>query len=76
MTDYRNDSLIEQAVSAYRDRDPSGRITPSPAWWDLPQEAREALFVRQLESRIVESVLDPDGRSTTVRAVLQRLWRV
>ena len=73
MTGEPNDILIEQAVSAYRERDASGRIIPSPAWWDLPPESREELFKRQLESRIMERALNPEGMSTTVRSVLNRL---
>jgi hypothetical protein len=73
MTGEPNEILIERAVSAYRERDASGRIMPSPAWWDLPQESREELFHLQLESRILERALTPDGISTTVRSVLDRL---
>jgi hypothetical protein len=73
MTGEPNEILIEQAVSAYRERDASGRIMPSPAWWDLTPELREELFRRQLESRIIERALTPDGMSTTVRSVLDRL---
>ena len=73
MTGELNEILIEQAVSAYRERDASGRILPSPAWWDLPPDSRQELFNRQLESRIIERALTPDGMSTTVRSVLERL---
>jgi hypothetical protein len=65
--------LIEEAVSAYRERDGSGRIQPSPAWWDLPVNAREKLFQRQLQSRALERALSADGMSATVRAVLNRI---
>jgi hypothetical protein len=75
MTNDPNDTLIEQAISAYRERDPSGGIVASPALRDLPLGSREALFKRRLESRIVERALDPNGRSGTVHAVLARLRR-
>jgi len=65
--------LLEEAVSAYRDRTASGRILPSPAWWDLPPESREQLFARQMQSRVVERALSPDRMSSTVRSVLRRL---
>ena len=65
--------LIEEAVSGYRERTTSGRILPSPAWWDLPPEAREELYQRQLQSRILERAVAPDGMSSTVRAVLSRI---
>ncbi len=73
MTDDPIEILIERAVSAYRERTTSGRILPSPAWWDLPPESRGELFRRQLQSRVVERAAAPDGRSTTVRSVIQRL---
>jgi hypothetical protein len=73
MTDDPRDILIEEAISAYRERTTSGRIQPSPAWCDLPAESREELFKRQLQSRILERAAAPDGLSSTVRSVLSRL---
>ena len=73
MTDEANDLLIEQACSAFRERDVSGRILPSPAWCDLAPQAREELFEQQIESRLLERAVDPQGFSATVRAVLNRL---
>jgi hypothetical protein len=73
MTDGPIEILIEEAVSAYRERTTSGKILPSPAWWDLPAESREILFQRQLQSRILERTIAPDGLSTTVRSVLRRI---
>jgi hypothetical protein len=67
--------LIEAAVTPYRERDGEGRIIPSPAWWDLPEEAREVLFSRQLETRALERAADPEGWSGTVQTVLGRLGR-
>jgi hypothetical protein len=73
MTDDPKDLLIEEAVSAFRERNSWSRILPSPAWWDLAPADREAAFERQLASRIIECAAARDGRSTTVRAVLGRL---
>jgi hypothetical protein len=73
MTDEPKDLLMEEAVSAFRERNSRGLVLPSPAWWDLPPGDREALFERQLASRIIERAVDPNGQSTTVRAVLGRL---
>jgi hypothetical protein len=68
------ETLIEAATTAFRERDPaSGRILPSPAWWDLSPADRERLFARQLVSRAVESAIDDDGLSSTARAVLDRV---
>ncbi len=76
MTDEPKDLLIEEAVSAFRERNAWGRILPSPAWLDLRPADREAIFDRQLTSRIIERALDPNGRSSTVRAVLTRLGQM
>ena len=73
MMDDAKDLLIEEAVSAFRERNSWGRILPSRAWWDLAPGDRVALFERQLASRIIERAAGPDGRSATVRAVLGRL---
>jgi hypothetical protein len=70
------DLLIETATSAFRARDPEGRILPSPAWMDLAPEDRDELFERQLASRRAERVLDTSGLSTTARAVLSRIGRL
>jgi hypothetical protein len=70
------DSLIEQAASAYRPRDPrDGRARPHPAWLDLDAEGRTAAFETATASRALEAGLDPEGLSTTARAVLARLRR-
>ena len=65
--------LIEKAVSAFRERNAWGHILPSPSWLDLTAEDRDALFARQLESRLIERALDPNGLSSTARAILKRL---
>ncbi len=65
--------LIERAASACRERNAWGHILPDPSWWDLTPEARESVYQLQIESRFLERALAPDGRSTTVRAVLERL---
>jgi hypothetical protein len=65
--------LIEAATAAFRGRNSSGRILPSPAWMDLSGEDRDRLFGSQLESRLLERCLDRTGLSTTARAVIGRL---
>ena len=67
------ESLIEATVSAFRERDAEGRICPSPAWWDLSPEDRDAAFERQLVARQFERAYDSDGLSATARAVLRRI---
>ena len=73
MTNESKDLLIEKASGAFRERNASGLIAPSPSWFDLTPESRETLFLRQLESRCIERALHPRGLSTTVQAVLSRL---
>jgi hypothetical protein len=73
MIDNPKDLLIEQAAAAFRERNAWGRILPSSAWWDLAPEDREAVFTRQLESRLIERALRRDGLSCTVQAVMERL---
>ena len=44
-----------------------------PAWADLDPDARREAFEDALVMRVLEAALDPDGLSTTVRAVAARL---
>jgi hypothetical protein len=66
------DLLIEQVASAYR---PVSRdeLRYHPAWYDLGPDARERAFERARALRALEAALDPDGLSTTARAVLARI---
>jgi hypothetical protein len=66
------DLLIEQVASAYR---PVSRdeLRYHPAWHDLGPAARERAFERARALRALEAALDPDGLSTTARAVLDRI---
>ena len=73
MSDREQDALVEAAVSAHRERDPEGRLQPPAEWWDLPAGALDELFVQQVAAREVERVMDRDGRSTTVEAVIRRI---
>ena len=73
MSDYQEEILLEEAVSAYRERTTSGRILSSPAWWDMPVESRELLFAKQLQSRVVERAVSSDGMSSTVRSIFNRI---
>ncbi|MHC4082697.1 MAG: hypothetical protein ACYS15_07690 [Planctomycetota bacterium] len=65
--------LLEAATTAHRERDSYGRVKPSPAWADLAPAQRDALFQRQLAARLVEQAVDPQGLSSTARAVLDRI---
>lgn len=67
-----DDLLIEQVASAHR---PISRdeLRYHPAWHDLGPQARERAFERARALRALEAALDPDGLSTTARAVLARI---
>jgi hypothetical protein len=69
------DELIEAAAGAWRPRDPQGRVHPHPAWADLDDAGRRAAYEMARQSRTLEAALDPEGLSTTARAVLARIRR-
>jgi hypothetical protein len=66
------DLLIEQVAGAHR---PASRdeLRYHPAWYDLGPDARERAFERARALRALEAALDPEGLSTTARAVLDRI---
>jgi hypothetical protein len=66
--------LFEEALSAHRAVH-RGRVRPSPAWFDIPQEERERLFRETEQLRAVEAALDPDGLDTTARSVMALLTK-
>ena len=67
------DSLIERVTSAFRERGPQGQIRFSPAWHDLDAAGRAEAHERALVDRQLEMALDPDGLSSTAKAVLARI---
>jgi hypothetical protein len=74
MTDDDNELLIEQVAGAYRPPARDG-LRYHPAWHDLDAGARQRAFDRALALRTAEAALDPEGLSTTARAVLAKLRR-
>ena len=74
MTDDDLELLIEQVAGAHR---PAARdqLRYHHAWHDLDPDARERAFDRARALRTLEAALDPDGLSTTARAVLARIPR-
>ena len=62
--------LVEQAAGAFRARDPRGRVLAHPAWHDLDEAGRAEAFDLAAALRATEAALDPEGLSTTARAVL------
>jgi hypothetical protein len=72
MTRDDQELLIEQVAGAYR---PPALDAPRahPAWHDLDAAGRVRAFDRAAALRTAEAALDPDGLSTTARAVLARI---
>jgi hypothetical protein len=75
MNEPEQQDLIEEAITAWRPRTPDGRILEHPAWADLDPAGREAAFEESLVMRVLEAALDPDGCSTTVRAMAAEIAR-
>jgi broad specificity phosphatase PhoE len=69
------DLLIEQVASAFRPRQKT-EIAPHPVFLDLSPEGREQAFRLAQALRDVEAALDPEGLSSTARAVLARIQTV
>ncbi len=67
--------LIEEALTAWRPTAMDGRVRGHPAWHDLDPADRVAVHHAAEQLRQMEAALDPDGLSTTGRAVLDRVLR-
>jgi hypothetical protein len=67
------EAMIEAAATAWRPRSARGELRDHPAWHDLDEPGREESFAVTRRMRALEAALDPDGLSTTARAVLARL---
>lgn len=63
---------IEQVASAYRPV-PRDELRYHPRWHDLGAAGRARAFTRARALRARQAALDPDGLSTTARAVLARI---
>lgn len=67
------DLLIEQVASAWRPRNRDGVIQGHPAWFDLDEADRIAVYEVTVLLRQIEVALDPHGLSSTGHVVLQRI---
>ena len=70
------ETLIAAATTAWRARSLSGEIRAHPAGADLDADCRVAAYEAARRLRRLEAARDPDGLSTTARAVLARLGGV
>lgn len=69
------ETLIEQVATAHRARDPLGNIEAHRAFHDLDEAGREEAFEVAVKLREMEAAMDPEGLSTTARAVLARIQK-
>jgi hypothetical protein len=74
MTDEEREEelLIEQVAGAHRPI-PRDELRYHPAFHDLGEAGRLRAFELALALRPIEAALDPDGLSSTARAVLARI---
>lgn len=75
MTPEEEDLLVEQVAGAWRPAGEDVATTWHKAWHDLDAAGRARAFERARTLRTLEAALDPDGLSTTARAVLARIGR-
>ncbi len=75
MNDPDDEALIEAVAGAFRERDARGGVRAHPAWHDLDAAGRERAWAEAARSRAMEAALDPEGLSSTARAVLARIRR-
>jgi hypothetical protein len=67
------DPPLDAVTTAWRPRDPGGSVRAHPAWYDLDDAGRRDAFEATRALRAVEAALDPQGLSSTARAVLARI---
>lgn len=72
MTREEEDLLVEQVAGAYRPI-PTDHLQYHKAWHDLDAAARVRAFDLASAQRPLEAAIDPDGLSSTARAVLARI---
>jgi hypothetical protein len=65
--------LIEAACTARGDVALDGKLRAHPAWHDLGEDARSTAHDVASASRVLEAAMDPEGLSSTVRAVVRRI---
>lgn len=73
MSGKRQDLLLDEATTAWRPRDRFGCVAAHPAFEDLDAVGRAQLHAVVEQQRLLEMSIDPEGLSTTARAVLARI---
>lgn len=69
-----NDERLQEATTAWRPR-VADRIDVLPAWHDLDEAGRREAFEETVALRRLEAAADPEGLTSTARAVLDRIRR-
>ncbi|MEZ4441613.1 MAG: hypothetical protein R3B72_21110 [Polyangiaceae bacterium] len=62
-------------MSAHRPLSPDGVRRAAPAWHDLDEAGRQEAFAATWTMRQLEAALDPQGMTSTARAVLAAITR-
>jgi len=72
MTPEQIELLVDQVTTAHRPASVD-ELRYAPAWHDLAPADRERAYDRTRALRALEAALDPDGQSTTTRAIVNRI---
>jgi len=72
-TRQEHDALVETVASAWRSRDPQGRIQSVAAWHDLDEAGRLEAYEAGCLERLMEAALDVRRLSATAHVVLSRI---
>lgn len=75
MSEEERERLLEEVAGAWRPTAPGGGVHAHPAWHDLDAAGRAEAFAIAVRLRRLEAALDPEGLSSTARAVLARIPR-
>ena len=67
------DALVEAATTAWRPRAVDGTVRAHPAWHDLDEAGRKEAHETTRRLRALEAKLDPQGLTSTAKAVLARI---
>jgi hypothetical protein len=67
------EALVEAPTTAWRPRAIDGTLRAHPAWHDLDESGRVEAHEATRRVRALEAQLDPEGLTSTAKAVLARI---
>jgi hypothetical protein len=73
VTPEEREALVAAVTSAHRERGPHGELRAHRAFYDLDEAGRVEAFEETLRVRSIEAAADPEGLSSTARALLARI---